>query len=40
MELGDSYRKIGGRIEGSEEIETPQLDQQRQITWSLGALQN
>ena len=38
MELGDSYRRIGGRIAAPKGIRTPQEDQQNQLTWTLGAL--
>jgi hypothetical protein len=32
MELGDSYRRIGGRITAPKRIGTPQEDQQSQLT--------
>ena len=32
MELGDSYRRIGGRIAAPKGIRTPQEDHQHQLT--------
>jgi hypothetical protein len=37
MELGNSYGRVGGRVASPKEIETPQEDQQSQLTWILGA---
>ena len=36
MGLGDSYRRIGGRIATSKGIGTLQEDQQSQLAWTLG----
>jgi hypothetical protein len=38
MELGNSYVRIGGRIEALKGIGIPQEDQQGQLTWTLGVL--
>ena len=38
MEIVDSYGRIGRRIEAQKGIETPQEDQQCQLTWTIGAL--
>ena len=38
MELGNSYGRIGGRIEALKGIGIPQEDQQGQLTWTLGVL--
>ena len=38
MELGDSYGRVGRRIAAPKGMETPQEDQQSQLTWILGAL--
>jgi hypothetical protein len=39
-ELGDFYGRIGLRIAAPTGIETPQEDQQSQLTWTLGALRD
>jgi hypothetical protein len=41
MELGDSYGRIGGRIDykALKGIGTPQENQQNQLTWTLGGSQ-
>ena len=39
MELGESYGRVGGRIEGQEEDRDATEDQQNQITWTLGGSQ-
>jgi hypothetical protein len=38
MEFGASYERIRGKITGLEEIETPQEDEQSQVTWTVGDL--
>ena len=40
MELGDSYRRIRGRIGGLKGMGTPQEDQQSQLTWMLAFLRD
>jgi hypothetical protein len=40
MELEDSYRSVGGKTVGLKGIETPQKDQQSQLTWTLGVLRD
>ena len=38
MEIGDSYGRVGKMILDLKRIRNPQVDQQNQLTWALGAL--
>jgi hypothetical protein len=40
IELGDSCGTKGGKIVGPKGIETPEKDQQSQLTLTLGALRD
>jgi hypothetical protein len=38
MEIGYSYGRVGKMILDLKRIRNPQVDQQNQLTWALGAL--